>query len=115
MKVYIAAPYELRDFAIAAMKALEARDIEVTSSWLRHLDEEGDKYARIDLADVARAEVLLAVNPEEFRRSGTGGRHVEFGYAVALNKRIFILGVRTNIFHHLSDVRVIESLEELWQ
>ena len=112
MKVYIAAPYELRDEAVRIKATLEAEGQEVTSRWLTQLDEEGDKGARMDLADVARADVLLLLNPEEYRRSGTGGRHCEFMHAWTLGKRVTILGVRSNIFHHLSDVRVIERLED---
>jgi len=112
-KVYIAAPYEMRDEAIRIKGLLEGCGYEVTSTWLTTLDEEGDKGARMDLADVMRANVLLLLNPEEYRRSGTGGRHCEFMYAWTLGKKVVILGVRSNIFHHLSDVRVIDKLEDL--
>ena len=112
--VYIAAPYELRDEAIRVKALLEAKGYEVTATWLTQLDEECDKVARMDLADVARADELLLLNPEEFKQSGTGGRHCEFMYAWMLNKKVTILGVRSNLFHRLSNVRVISSLEELW-
>lgn len=112
-KAYVAAPYELRIEAIRLMNYLEDKGIEVTSTWLRQLDVEDDEHARIDLNDVARADELIIINPEEFKRSGTGGRHVEVGYALALGKKVTIVGIKSNIFHHLSDVRVVERIEDL--
>lgn len=113
IRVYIAAPYELRDEAIRVKGLLEDKGYEVTSRWLTQLDEEGDQVARMDLNDVARADELLLLNPEAYCRSGTGGRHCEFMHAWTLGKRVTIVGVRSNIFHHLSNVRVLERLEEL--
>lgn len=110
--IYIAAPYEMRDEAIRIKGLLEGLEYDVTSTWLTTLDEEGDKGARMDVHDVARADALLLLNPEEYRRSGTGGRHCEFMHAWTLGKQVTILGVRSNIFHHLSNVRVIERLED---
>ncbi len=112
-KIYIAAPYELRDAAISLKQILEVCGYEVTAKWLVDIDQDDDATARKDLADVARADVLLLLNPEAYRRSGTGGRHCEFMYAWALGKEVVVLGVRSNIFHHLSNVRVIEQIGEL--
>ena len=45
-----------------------------------------------------------------------GGRHVEFGMALALGKPIFVYGHKENIFHYLPQVEhtenVVESLRE---
>src|SRR5665213_593494 len=101
MKIYIACAYPLRDEAISVMHWLESQGHHVTSRWLRQLDDEGPIAAVDDLADVTSADLLLALNPEEWRKSGTGGRHVELGYALALGKQIVLVGVRTNVFHHL--------------
>lgn len=113
LKIYIAAPYPLRQEAIFVMNLLEGSGHEVTSRWLKSPDELADEHARKDLADVDACDVLLAMYPAEWADKGTGGRHVEFGYAVARGKQIVLWGPRTNIFHYLSDVRVIEGLEEL--
>lgn len=112
-RVYIAAPYELREEAKRIRLDLIARGFIVTSRWLTQTDENGDEFARMDLADVAAADVLLALNPADFANKGTGGRHVELGYALALGKEVAVVGVRSNIFHYLSDVRIIASAEEL--
>jgi len=34
-----------------------------------------------------------------YTRSGRGGRHVEFGYAMAKGKRLIVVGYRENLFH----------------
>ena len=108
MKVYIAAPYELRDRAISLMQTLERVGHEVTSSWLKGVDRDDHATAQKDLDEVAAADMLMLINPGEFRNKGTGGRHVEVGYALALGKRVQVLGVRSNIFHHLDHVTVID-------
>lgn len=105
MRVYIAAPFQERQQAQALMAKIEAAGISVTSSWLKQDDELSDQFARQDLKDVAYADALVALNPDGYADRGTGGRHVEFGYALALGKRIVLVGARTHIFHYLSEVR----------
>lgn len=104
MQVYIAAPYPTREQAIALMHRLEAEGFGVTSTWLREDDELADKYAQLDLDDIGRCDALVLMNPEEWKNSGTGGRHVEFGWALGLNKHVVVVGERSNIFHYLDDV-----------
>ncbi len=111
--VYIAAPYPERSAAIDLMQALSACNVLVTSRWLWEADALCDGDARKDLLDVAAADVLVAMNPQAWGEAGTGGRHVEFGYALALGKPIVLIGARTNIFHHLSDVCVVEDASEI--
>jgi nucleoside 2-deoxyribosyltransferase len=111
VRIYIAAPYPTRDEAMALMRKLEALGHTVTSRWLKAPDELDDDSARKDLADVAEADVLLAVNDAEWANSGTGGRHVELGYALALGKRVVLVGARSNIFHYLTSVHVVESVD----
>jgi nucleoside 2-deoxyribosyltransferase len=113
MKVYIAAPYPYREQAIRVMRMLETQGIDVTSRWLKAPDTMTDEHARKDLEDVARADVLLALNPDGWEEKGTGGRHVEFGYALALGKAIVLVGERSNIFHHLAHVRRIDSGQDV--
>lgn len=112
MKYYISAPYPCRDDAIEVMHKLEALGHTITSRWLKSPDELADEHARKDLADVAEADVLLALNYAGWENKGTGGRHVELGYAIALGKRIVLVGARSNIFHYLSDVMVVANIEE---
>lgn len=111
--MYIAAPYPVRDEAIRVMRMLELQGVEVTSRWLKAPDELTDEHARKDLEDVARADVLLALNPDGWEERGTGGRHVELGYALALGKAIVLVGERSNIFHHLAHVRRIDRGQDI--
>jgi len=112
VKIYLAAPYPTRDRCIEIMHVLEAAGHVVTSRWLKAPDELNDAFAREDLADVMSADLLLAYNPLEFENAGTGGRHIEFGYAIAKHKKLALIGNRSNIFHYLSDVKVYETVEE---
>lgn len=114
MKIYIAAPYPLREEARRIMILLESAGHHVTSRWIVE-DQVGmsHEHATHDLEDVARADLLLAVHQEAWHNRGTGGRHVEFGYALALGIPVVLWGQRTNNFHHLNHVRVIERLEDL--
>jgi nucleoside 2-deoxyribosyltransferase len=95
------------------MMMLEAQGIDVTSTWLRAADQLDNASARLDLADLARADVFVAWNPDDWVDSGTGGRHVEFGYALALKKPIVLVGERSNIFHFLDGVTTVDDLEHL--
>ena len=115
MKIYIAAPYPCQQEAIFLMRYLEASGHVVTSRWLREIDSLDDASARKDLLDVEKADVLLAMNPESWEHTGTGGRHVEFGYALALNKSVILLGKPSNIFHHLALVKVVNNHSEVFQ
>ena len=107
MHVYIAAPNELLEDARLVRTKLKHAGIVVTSRWLNGLESLSDRCATMDLADVDAADVLLLLNPLNWERSGTGGRHVELGYALARQKKILIVGVRSNVFHYLTDVCVV--------
>jgi nucleoside 2-deoxyribosyltransferase len=109
--VYIAAPFPLRNHGTLARSGLLSMGLISTAHWLDVEKEEwNDEWARIDLADIDRATVFLLINPPEWRQEGTGGRHVEFGYAVARHKDIVIWGERTNLFHSLSHIQVAGDL-----
>lgn len=106
-RIYIAAPFQLRDEAQHLMTLLELDGHVVTSQWLRIDDmPDTDASARMDLEDIDRADALLLLNPAEWRTDGTGGRHVEFGYAYAKGKTLFVVGARTNVFHYLEPVHL---------
>ena len=111
--MYIAAPYQKRDQAARVMELLEENGISVTSRWLKSPDEMTDEFARQDLADIECADLLLALNYAEFENSGTGGRHVELGYALALGKAVLLVGNVSNIFHTLSIIHRIDESDNV--
>jgi nucleoside 2-deoxyribosyltransferase len=116
-KVYISAPWPLKPQALAAKGLCEQAGIEVTSQWITQPQtaQLSHAWATVDLADVAAADVLMALNPLEWEDKGTGGRHVEFGYALASGKGIVIVGTRTNVFHYLNWILVVPDIESaIW-
>jgi hypothetical protein len=114
LKVYIAAPFPLRAEAVKLMQFLEAAGHAVTSTWLRKDDmPDSDAAARLDLADVRRADVLVALNPPGWETKGSGGRHCELGSALTLGKPIVLMGPRTNTFHYHSDVEAVASRDQV--
>lgn len=79
-------------------RELRALGIQVTSTW--HDDKIGkgswEYQALRDLDDIHDANCLVMFTKP---RSFTGGRHTEFGYALALGKRIILVGPKNeNVF-----------------
>ena len=121
-RIYIAGPYAGRD----RLRRLVAEPLAdaghcITAGWLhedtptteRYLGaayalEAGqvDQHVTGDLGDIRDCDVLLAVTPgwlewkggARLPMSASGGRHVEFGYAVAHHKRLLHLGTPENVF-----------------
>ena len=111
MKLYLAARYTRIDELRSYRKELEARGIEVTSRWLdgnfRTLDTEGTvprQVAGWDMQDIVKADALVAFTENPRISDSRGGRHVEFGFAIALNKRLIVIGPRENVFYSLESV-----------
>lgn len=121
MNVYIAAPYEARKAAVALAAVVESLGCSLCASWLtpEHNDDGknsplGDVpvvHALEDLEDVLACDIFIVLNPKGFERSGTGGRHVELGVAIATRKPIILIGERTNVFHFLPSVVQISNIE----
>ena len=123
MNIYLAAPYAARDDLKAGIvPALHKVGHEITSSWIfaEHEIHEGvldaapeqtteytTRQVQLDLADIDRSQIVLLFTGAfcmlhwELKKLETvsGGRHIETGYALALGKRIIILGQPENIFH----------------
>lgn len=110
--VYIAAPFELRDSAKELRDALKA-DVVCTSHWLDSDQPADIDAARLDLADILRAEAIVFLNPKGWATQGTGGRPVEIGFALANNMPVFMLGSASNVFHTLPEVVVLSTVAEL--
>lgn len=113
MKVYIAAMFgkraQIRDYHA---RVLAEAGHEVTARWLTEDEPPGSEQASAvkDLADVARADaVVLVTNPVGTKYSG-GGRHVEFGYALALGKVCITVGEHETIFQYLPQVTVCSTI-----
>jgi hypothetical protein len=49
---------------------------------------------------------------EEPRNNSRGGRHIEFGMALGLGKRLTIIGPRETVFHHLDEIEWFQTTEQ---
>jgi len=112
-RYYFAAPYsrhpEMRECRTQLVAAIPT--VTVTSRWIdchdgaleqsytpEVLAAEPDRcwvHGAADLADIIAADTLVSFTGA----GGKGGRHIEHGYALALEKRIVIIGLPENIFH----------------
>jgi nucleoside 2-deoxyribosyltransferase len=118
MKVYLAGPYQWKDRIRVYAEEARAAGIEITSTWLEETHkptievhevpaDENAQYAKNDLRDIDEASVLiLFAVPATDSPIPRAGRHVEFGYALAKDKPIIVVGPELeNIFHYLPKVR----------
>jgi nucleoside 2-deoxyribosyltransferase len=128
LKVYLAAPYSMKDVIKARAEELRAAGVEVTSSWLDEphapntqmhevTPAEHRQYALQDVKDVAAANVVV-FHTDPTKTLIRAGRHVEFGIAVGLGLSralpIFVVGdERENIFHYLPQVTHFYSWESV--
>lgn len=99
----------------------------VTSRWLNgasstpatasaHQEGAAARLAAIayqDIEDIEAADVVVVFNPREACNTGRGGRHVETGYALALRKRVIVVGARGNVFHWMPEVTVVDDWGDL--
>ncbi len=116
VKVYIAASFSRRLEIKKYAAELEQLGFEVTSRWLdQHhkedpTEEDWHRFAVEDLEDVKRADMLFAFT-DAVPKPG-GGRHAEFGVAMALGKPIVQIGPDEHVFHkHYAIVKYRSLLE----
>lgn len=111
MKIYLAAQYSQKDLLKTYAQELRDQGITVTSRWLEEphsanvtMDQiDFDRleyYADMDFEDVGAADLLIFFAQDPNVAVKRGGRHVEFGMAMALGKPIVVVGPRENIFHY---------------
>ena len=125
MKIYIAARFSRRPECNDLAHKLKTRGHIITSRWvkpdsdhvlptglsLQAADSERERFALEDVEDVVNCDTLVSLQ-EEPRNNGRGGRHVEFGLALGLNKLIVCIGPRETVFHHLPKIIHFNSIEE---
>lgn len=139
MRVYLAARYSRRVELSAYRGDLQAIGIEVTSNWLDGprqraiagkvlgerdeavIEAGGDALEAIelrrlcavqDVQDVRAADTFVTFTELPDARAGRGGRHVEFGLALAERKRLIVIGPVENVFHALGEVERFETWAE---
>ena len=121
MKTYLASRYGRRLEMLAHAEELKALGVEVTSRWVTGVHEKPGKgdghgpvpytteeqahFAREDAEDIARSDALILFTEEPGASGGArGGRFVEMGIALALNKTVVVIGPRENCFCCLASI-----------
>ena len=115
-RVYIAARYDRFPEMRNVQTRLRNAGISCHCTWLNgqhaweptaNKDEvpaEAVEFAHEDLRDLHAADTLIAFTDRPEKPKSRGGRHVEFGIALAMQKRIIVVGPRENIFYCLPQV-----------
>lgn len=139
-RVYLAARYSRREELCVYRKQLQDIGFRVQARWLdgKHqiadngtpIGDNGEalvesnhpdadilrsKFAQDDLEDVAGADIVISFTEPPRSNANRGGRHVEYGIALATNKRVIVVGYRENIFHWLPCVEFCRTWEEAKQ
>jgi nucleoside 2-deoxyribosyltransferase len=126
-RLYLSGQFEDVAFLRRVRDDLIRSGFVITSRWLNgdslepataSASEEGAaarlvSIASQDLEDIDSADMVIVFNPDAARATGRGGRHVETGYALARAKPVILVGVRSNVFHWLPNVDLIDRWEEL--
>lgn len=70
------------------------------------------KFAQDDWEDVTLADLVISFTEPPRSNAGRGGRHVEYGIALGMNKFVIVIGHRENIFHWLPQVAFFKTWQE---
>lgn len=141
MKIYLAARYSRREELCNYRDQLHALGHHVQARWLDGEHQisdngapignqgealvEGDdggtsiqacalrsRFAQDDWDDVNAAETVICFTEPPRSAASRGGRHVEYGIALANRVRILVVGYRENIFHWLPQVEFFKTWAE---
>lgn len=127
MKIYLAARFSKRHILQAWQIELEKLGHEIVSRWSmrgsdhmkspglseRASESERARFAKEDIEDINNCDCVISLM-EEPRNDGRGGRHVEFGYALAKGKRLMIVGDKETVFHDLPEVEVFSNFLNIY-
>lgn len=125
MKVYLAARYSRREELCGNADDLRALGHESTARWLfgnhqltdAQLSTEGtaeqrQRFAMEDWADLMAAELCVSFTEEPRSSNSRGGRHVEYGAALATGIGCIVVGPAENVFHCLPALTRFETWPE---
>jgi hypothetical protein len=119
MKFYLASIFRDRPRMLDVTTDLVLLGHRVTARWIHHppdvqpMDSRYDLHEKAveDLDDVDKAKGLILFTDDVDGHKGGGGRHVEFGFALAKGKQLYVVGPVTSVFHHL---KVICKRTDTW-
>lgn len=122
MKIYLAARYSRRDELVQYAGQLKKMGHEVTSRWIAGNHQISDnglsdeaheaertRFACEDWQDLWSAEMTISFTEPPRGSNSRGGRHVEFGAALAFGQRVIVIGHRENVFHCLPNVEFFST------
>lgn len=120
MKIYLAAMFSRRKEMETYAQRFKNAGHEITARWVFggetdttfNKDLTRERAAAIDLEDVDAADCVISFTHPRGTKTPGGGRHVEFGYALAKGKRLILIGERENVFHHVPSVEIFEDLDK---
>lgn len=117
MRIYLASRYSRFQEMQRYRDELEAAGHVVTSRWINgdhQIDDAGlsvqakeaerIRFASEDRDDLIAADCVVSFTEAPRSSNSRGGRHVEHGMALALGKRVIVVGHRENVFHCLPEV-----------
>lgn len=120
MRIYLGARFLRRDELRLYAHKLTKLGYTITSRWLGgshqmtpYSEIENQQYAEEDVDDLNSADmcIFFMEQPRELNDS-RGGRHVELGMAIALNKYIVLIGPRENVFCYLPQIEHYDTFED---
>jgi hypothetical protein len=123
--VYLASRYSRFEEMQGYAADLKGAGYGVTSRWIygdHQITDEGlsaeakqaerTRFAQEDWSDLMRAAICISFTEPPRATNSRGGRHVEFGAALAAGKRCIVVGNRENVFHCLPGVEFFGSWAE---
>lgn len=126
MLIYLAARYSRLREMQECRKDLENLGHKVTSRWIdgnHQIDDAGlsasaneaerIRFAEEDRDDLMAADCVISFTEQPRSSNTRGGRHVEFGIALALMKRVVVVGHRENVFHCLPVVEFFQRWSQV--
>lgn len=110
---YLAGKYSQREELSRYASQLRGMGFYVQAEWLEGTHEDRSpeaqrRYAFTDLQDIYNSDAFVYFNTEEH----SAGRNIEFGYAYANQKTIYLIGPQTSVFHYLATVNVFPTFRE---
>ena len=121
-RIYIAGAYERKHEFRIRRALLEDFGFVVTSRWLfgaspvmqsvEYYKQCAAGTVKVDIADIAVADTMLCFTEPPGSEYTRGGRHVEFGIAMEMHKRIIVIGPRENMFYYAEGVEQYDTFAE---
>jgi len=123
--IYLAASYARREELLQYRKDLLRLGHVITSRWLdgkhemdkpgeppREPDKEVARFAKEDFYDIEDATHFVTFTEPSGSVNVRGGRHVELGIALGLEKLIVAIGPKEHAFHYLPSIWFFSTWSE---